>query len=88
MEDITIWSSPIRRVGDNRPNYMYSESKYTVSFRTIKDKKEIGYFDKNKEILYLNDDYKTHFKAIKKQIIKDYAPKSITQYVNLVGLTI
>ena len=88
MEDVTIWTSPLRRVGDDRPSYMYSETKYTVSFRTIKDKCEIGYFDKNKGILYLNDDYKTQFKAIKKQIIKDYAPKSTTVYVNLKGLTI
>lgn len=88
MDEITIWSSPIRRLGDNRPSYMYSETKHTVSFRTIKYKCEIGFYDKEKGILYLNDDYKTQFKAIKKQIIKDYAPKSTTEYINLKGLTI
>lgn len=88
MDEITIWSSPIRRLGDNRPTYMYTEGKNTVYFRTMKDKCEIGFYDKEKGILYLNDDYKTQFKAIKRQIIKDYTPKSTTAYVNLKGLTI
>jgi len=83
MEEITIWTSPIRRVGDNRPNYMYSEYKNTIEFRTMKDKCELGYLDTRSNILYLNYDYKTQFKAIKKQIIKDYQPESTTEYISL-----
>lgn len=84
----TIWISPIRRVGDNRPNYMYNEEKYSINFRTIKDKCELGYLDKNKGILYLNYDYRMRFKAIKKQIINDYAPKNVGDYCNIRGLGI
>ena len=83
-EEIKVWTSSIRRVGDNRPNYMYSESKNSIDFRTIKDKKELGWLDKNKGILYLNDRYRMNFKAIKNQIIKDYQPKSISEYINLI----
>lgn len=82
MENVTIWTSPLRRIGDNRPSYMYSESKNSIEFRTIKDKCELGWFDKNTNKLYLNSQYRMQFKAIKKQIVKDYAPKSITEYIN------
>lgn len=88
MKEIKVWSSPIRRVGDNRPNYMYSESKNSVEFRTMKDKIELGWLDKNKNILYLNDDYKDKFKTIKKQIEKDYNPVKIENYINMRGLGI
>lgn len=87
-DEPTIWTSPIRRVGDNRPSYMYNEEKYSINFRTIKDKCELGYLDKNTNILYLNGDYKMQFKAIKKQIIKDYQPKSVSEYLNLRGFGI
>lgn len=83
MEEVRIWTSPIRRIDDKRPNYMYTGSKNSVEFRTIKDKCELGWYDKNKGVLYLNSDYKMQFKAIKRQIIKEYAPKSITEYSNL-----
>lgn len=83
MEDIKIWTSPIRRIGDNRPNYMYSEDKNTIDFRTIKDKCELGYLDTRSNILYLNYDYRMQFKAIKKQIIKDYQPKTVSEYISL-----
>lgn len=83
-DEPTIWTSPIRRVGDNRPNYMYSESyKSMIMFRTIKDKCDLGYLDKNKNILYLNADYRMRFKAIKKQIIKDYQPKLVSEYCEI-----
>lgn len=88
MEDIKIWTSKITRVGDNKPNYMYYEDKNSVEFRTIKDKCELGYFNKNTGILYLNYDYRMQFKAIKKQIIKDYQPKSVSEYCNIKGLGI
>lgn len=87
-DEPTIWTSPIRRVGDNRPNYMYNEEKNYINFRTIKDKCELGYLDRNNNILYLNYDYKMQFKAIKKQIIKDYQPKSVSEYCNIRGLGI
>ncbi len=82
MEETRIWTSKLTRVGDNRPNYMYHENKNSVEFRTIKDKCELGWFDKNTNKLYLNSQYRMQFKAIKKQIVKDYAPKSITEYIN------
>lgn len=87
-KEITIWTSPIRRIDDNRPNYMYSKSKNSIYFRTMKDKKEIAFFDKNTNILYLNTEYKMQFKAIKRQIIKDYAPKTVLEYINLKGFGI
>lgn len=79
-----IWIGNIVRVGSKTPRYMYNESNYSIEFRTMKDKKEIGWLNKKTGILYLNDDFKTQFKAIKKQIIKDYQPKSITPYFNMV----
>ena len=84
----TIWTSPIRRVGDNRPNYLYCESENRIYFKTIKDKAELGDYDKTTGILYFNSDYKMQFKAIKKQIIKDYQPKSVSEYLNLRGFGI
>ena len=81
-----IWIGNIVRVGSNTPRYMYSESKNFVEFRTMKDKIELGWLDKNKNILYLNDDYKDKFKAIKKQIEKDYNPVKIGNYINMRGL--
>ena len=82
-DEVTIWTSPVRRIGDKRPSYLYCEIRDTIVFRTIKDKYEIGYLDKKTNTLYLNDDYKMQFKAIKKQIIKDYEPKFTTRYLNL-----
>ena len=83
-----FWIGKIKRVGDKTPNYLHTKNGNIISFRTIKNKCDIGYYDENKDVLYLNDDYRMQFKAIKKQIIKDYAPKSITEYFNLPGLTI
>ncbi len=85
MDEVTIWNIA-RRVGE--PSYMYNESGNYIYFRTIKDKKEIAEYDKNKGILYINSDYKIQFKAIKRQIIKDYAPKTISEYMNFKGLGI
>lgn len=81
----TVWIGNLVRVGSNTPRYLYNESKYSIEFRTLKDKKEIGWIDKNKGILYINGDYRVQYKAIKKQIIKDYAPKSVTEYLNMRG---
>lgn len=82
MGEIT-WIGNIVRVGSNTPRYMYSEGKQSIWFRTMKDKIEIAFLDKRKDTLFLNDDYKMQFKAIKRQIIKDYAPKKISRYVGM-----
>ena len=79
-----IWVSPIRRIGDKRPNYMYNKDNNIVDFRTIKDKCELGYIDLRTKVLYFNRDYKNKFKAIKNQIIKDYEPNSVAEYISLV----
>lgn len=78
-----IWIGNIRRVGSNTPGYLYNESNNTVEFRTLKDKKEIAMLDKKEGILYFNTLYKTDFKKIKQQIIKDYAPKNTSEYFNM-----
>lgn len=83
-----VWIGNIVSVGSKTPRYLYNESKYSVEFRTYKDKCEIGYLNKNTGILYLNSDYKMQFKAIKKQIIKDYQPKKVSEYCNIRGLGI
>lgn len=85
MENEIIWIGNIVRVGSKTPRYLYNESKYSIEFRTLKDKKEIGYLNKDKSILYLNGDYRMQYKAIKRQIIKDYAPKSVSEYLNIRG---
>ena len=84
MEKVQIWTSPIRKVGDKRPNYMYSEDNNIVDFRTTKDKCELGYIDTRTKVLYFNRDFKDKFKAIKNQIIKDYKPNSVTEYISLI----
>ena len=83
MDHEIIWLGKIRQYGDKTPNYLRNEQKNIVEFRTIKDKKELGYFDKNKCILYLNGRYKMQYKAIKRQIKHDYAPISISEYLNI-----
>ena len=82
MKEI-IWVSQIRRIGDKRPNYMCNRNNNIVDFRTIKDKCELGYIDLRTKVLYFNRDYKNKFKAIKNQIIKDYEPNSVAEYISL-----
>lgn len=82
MDEI-IWIGKIRNYGDKTPNYLRNEMKNSIEFRTIKDKHELGYLDKEKQILYLNDRYKMQYKAIKRQIVKDYAPKIVSEYINM-----
>lgn len=78
-----IWLGNLVRVGSKTPRYMYNKHNNTIEFRTYKDKKELGWLDSDKEVLYLNRDYKNQFKAVKNQIIKDYQPKNIIYYFNL-----
>ena len=85
MNDEIIWIGNIVRVGSNTPRYLYNEDKDYIEFRTIKNKCELGYLDKRTGIFYVNYDYRMNFKAIKRQIIKDYAPKTISQYISLEG---
>lgn len=82
MGEIT-WIGNIVRVGSNTPRYLYNESEHTIYFRTLKNKCEIAFLDKKTGILYINHDYKMQFKAIKRQIIKDYAPKKVSPYINM-----
>ena len=83
MNDEIIWIGNIVRVGSGTPRYLYNESSDSIEFRTLKDHLEIAYLDKKKNELALNSRYRMQFKAIKKQIIKDYKPNSITEYINL-----
>lgn len=82
----TIWLGNIVRVGSKTPRYLYNEMKNTIEFRTMKDKKELGWLDKEKNIIYFNYDYDNQFKAIKKQIIKDFNIDKIESYCNLRGV--
>lgn len=78
-----VWLGNLVRVGSKTPRYMYNKQNNTIEFRTYKDKKELGWFDSNKDVLYLNSDYKNQFKVVKNQIVKDYQPKNIIDYFNL-----
>jgi hypothetical protein len=84
MNDEIIWIGNIVRCGSNTPRYLYNDEKGFVEFRTMKDHKEIAYFDKKTGCLYLNSRYRMQFKAVKNQIIKDYKPNSISEYCTLV----
>ena len=81
-----IWIGNIVKVGSNTPRYLYNEGKNTIEFRTIKDKKELGWLDKEKNIIYFNYDFNNNFKAIKKQITKDFNIDKIESYYNLRGV--
>ena len=85
MENEIVWIGNIVSAYSNTPRYLYNESDNSIEFRTLKDKKELGWLDKKTGVLCLNDDYRMNFKAIKRQIIKDYAPKHVSRYVNMRG---
>jgi hypothetical protein len=82
----TIWLGNTVRVGSNTPRYLYHTNKNTIEFRTLKDKLELGWLDEEKGVLYLNKDYETQFKAVKRQIKKDFDTKitKITEYIGLI----
>ena len=84
MNDEIIWIGNIVRCGSNTPRYLYNEGKEQIEFRTMKDHVEIAIFDKKTRELALNSRYRMQFKAIKKQIIKDYNPNSITEYCTMI----
>lgn len=79
-----IWVGNIVRPGSNTPKYLCNDSKGSVEFRTMKDHIEIAYLDKKTSTLYFNARCRMQFKAIKRQIIKDYKPKNISEYCTLV----
>ena len=81
-----IWLGNLVRVDSNVPRYLYRKTNKHIDFRTMKDKIDLGWYDIEKNTLYLNKDYKNQFKAIKRQIIKDYHPKDIVDYFNLEGV--
>lgn len=78
-----IWIGNIVSAYSNTPRYLRHELKDSIEFRTMKDHVEIAIFDKKTGELALNSRYRMQFKAIKKQIIKDYKPNSITEYINM-----
>jgi hypothetical protein len=80
----TIWLGNLVRVGSKTPRYLYNETPYSIEFRTIKDKNELGWLDKKSNTMYFNDDYKAQFIQVKKQIIKDYHPGKTEQYLNVI----
>lgn len=84
MNDEIIWIGNIVSAYSNTPRYLYNESKDSIEFRTMKDHVEIAIFNKKTGELALNSRYRMNFKAIKKQIIKDYKPNSITEYCTMI----
>lgn len=78
-----IWIGNLVRPYSNTPRYMQYESENTIYFRTVKEKKEIAFLRKKEGNLYINKDRKMQFKRIINQIIKDYKPKAIAEYVDL-----
>lgn len=83
-----IWIGNIVRVGSKTPRYLYNETEHSIEFRTLKDKAELGYLNKESGKLYFNADYRMQYKAIKRQIIKNYQPKKVSEYCNIRGLGI
>ena len=55
----------------------------TVFFRTLKDHLDIAYYDTINSVLYFNDLYKGRFTKVKRQIIKDIKPETISEYMEL-----
>ena len=79
-----VWLGNIVDAYSNTPRYLYRKEGDITTFRTIKDKCEIAYYDEKLGVLYINNQFRTQFKPIKKQIIRDYAPKSILEYCYMV----
>ena len=84
MEHEIIWLGNIVRFGSKTPRYLYNETNNYIYFRTFKDHIEIAEIDKKTDTIYFNTKYKMQFKAIKRQIVKDYQPKHTSEYVNLI----
>lgn len=79
----TLWLGNIVRVGSKTPRYLYNETTNSIEFRTIKDKKELGWLDKKTNKIYFNYDLRNNFKQVKKQIVNDFKPDKIGDYVNV-----
>ena len=78
-----IWIGNIVSAYSNTPRYLYRDEGDIIEFRTIKNHDEIGYLDKKLKVLYLNDRYKMQYKAIKRQIMHDYIPESVSEYIDV-----
>ena len=76
MEEVTIWY--------HNKNYMCTlRTNTTVYFRTLKDHLELAYYDTIKSTLYFNSLYDGRFTKAKRQIVKDFKPDIISDYLEL-----
>lgn len=67
-----------------KENYMCSlTTNTTVYFKTIKEHLELAYYDTITSTLYFNDLYKNRFIKAKRQIIKDFKPELVSEYLEL-----
>lgn len=67
-----------------KDNYMCSlVTETTVYFKSIKDHLDIGYYDTITSVLYFNGLYKNRFKKAKRNIIKDFKPDVVSEYLEL-----
>ena len=76
MEEVTIWYY--------NKNYMCTlRTDTTVYFRTLKDHLEFAYYDTITSTLYFNSLYDRRFTNAKRQIVKDFKPDKISEYIEL-----
>lgn len=76
MEEVTIWYY--------NKNYMCTlRTNTTVYFRTLKEHLELAYYDTITSTLYFNSLYDGRFTKAKKQIVKDFKPDTISDYLEL-----
>lgn len=76
MEEVTIWYY--------NKNYLCAlRTNTTVYFRTLKDHLELAYYDTITSTLYFNSLYDGRFTKTKRQIVKDFKPDKISEYLEL-----
>lgn len=77
MGDITsIWYM--------KNNYMCSLTESTtVYFKSIREHLDLAYYDTINSVLYLNNMYKNRFKKAYRNIINDFKPETVSEYLDL-----
>ena len=65
-------------------NYMCSlTTNTTVYFKSIKEHLDIAYYDTITSTLYFNELYKNRFKKAKREILLDFKPDYVSEYLEL-----
>ena len=67
-----------------KDNYMCSlTTNTTVYFKSIREHLDIAYYDTITSTLYFNGLYKNRFKKAKREILLDFKPDYISEYLEL-----